>query len=107
MNGDLKDVVLSTIEAILDAQLSAAQRLGYQPDETELKRQSKSMSQVDMAFDILARGRSPVRDSEIIDRIQKHFDVSVDRENLARSPTRKSEAYTGSAVPASDPFASS
>lgn len=105
MNDDLKDVVLSTIEASLDAQLRAVQRLRNQPDETALKRQSKSMSQVDMAFDILARGRSPVHVSEIIDSIQKHFDVSVDRENMARSTTRKSEAYTGSAVPASDLFA--
>ena len=89
MNDDLKDVVLSVIEASLDAQLRAVRRLRNQPDRAEVTRQRKSMSQVDMAFDILTRARAPLHVSEIIDRIQKHFDVSVDRESLVSSLSKK------------------
>ncbi len=89
MNDDLKDIVLSTIEASLDAQLRAVRRLRTQPDRAESTRQPKSMSQVDMAFDILARSRAPLHVSEIIDRIQKHFGVSVDRESLVSSLSKK------------------
>ena len=42
-----------------------------------------------MAFDILRRARSPLHVSEIIDRIQAHFGVSVDRESLVSSPRKK------------------
>lgn len=89
MSDDLKDAVLSVIEASLDAQLRAVRRLRNQPDRAEPMRQRKSMSQVDMAFDILARARAPLHISEIIDRIQKHFGVAVDRESLVSSLSKK------------------
>jgi hypothetical protein len=89
MNEDLKDTVLSTIEASLEAQLRAIRRLRNQPEDAQPPRQRKSMSQVDMAFDILTRARAPLHISEIIDRIQKHFGVSVDRESLASSLSKK------------------
>jgi DNA-directed RNA polymerase delta subunit len=89
MNEDLKDTVLSTIEASLEAQLRAIRRLRNQPEDAHPPRQRKSMSQVDMAFDILTRARAPLHISEIIDRIQKHFGVSVDRESLASSLSKK------------------
>lgn len=89
MGEDLRDTVLSTIEASLEAQLRAIRRLRNQPEEAELTRQRKSMSQVDMAFDILTRARAPLHVSEIIDRIQKHFGVSIDRESLVSSLSKK------------------
>jgi hypothetical protein len=89
MNDDLKDIVLSTIEASLDAQLRAVRRLRSQPDEARTARQSKSISQVDMAFDILTRARAPLHISQMIERIQKHFGVSVDRESLVSSLSKK------------------
>ena len=52
------------------------------------------MSQVDMAFDILRRARSPLHVSEIIDRIQAHFGVSVDRESLVSSPPARRPAQS-------------
>jgi len=38
-----------------------------------------------MAFDILTKARSPLHISEIRDRIQTQFGVTVDRESLASS----------------------
>ncbi len=89
MSDDLRDTYLSTVEACLDAQLRAVRRLRKQPDEAPPARQRKSMSQVDMAFDILARARTPLHISEMIDRIRKQFGVSIDRESLASSLSKK------------------
>jgi len=86
---DLRDTVLSAIEASLEAQLRAVRRLRKQPDEAGSPQPRKSMSQVDMAFDILTRARAPLHVLEIIDRIQKHFGVSVDRESLVSSLSKK------------------
>jgi|SRR5271165_990447 len=89
MSEDLRDTYLSTIEASLEAQLRAVRRLRNQPDEMVGTPRRTSMSQVDMAFDILTRARAPLHVSEIIDRIQKHFGVSVDRESLVSSLSKK------------------
>ena len=89
MSEDLRDAYLSTVEACLEAQLRAIRRLRKQPDETPPTRRNKSMSQVDMAFDILARARTPLHISAVIDQIQKQFGVAVDRESLASSLSKK------------------
>ena len=89
MSDVLRDTYLSTVEACLEAQLRAVRRLRQQPDETPPTRRRKSMSQVDMAFDILTRARTPLHISEMIDRIQKQFGVAVDRESLASSLSKK------------------
>lgn len=89
MDDDLKNIVLSVIEASLDAQLRAVRRLRNQPEGAEATSRRKSMSQVDMAFDILTRARAPLHVAEIIGRIQKHFGVAVDRESLVSSLSKK------------------
>ena len=89
MAEDLKDTILSIFEASLDAQLRAVRRLRQAPGETPDKPARKGMSQVDMAFDILKRARSPLHVSVIIERIQQAFGVSVDRESLVSSLTKK------------------
>ena len=88
MPDDLKDTILSVFEASLDAQLRAVKRLrqGHQQGSPAPR---KSMSQVDMAYDILKRARSPLHVSDIIERIQQAFGVSVDRESLVSSLTKK------------------
>jgi hypothetical protein len=47
------------------------------------------MSQVDMAWDILKKARSPLHVSVILERIQAAFGVTVDRESLVSSLTKK------------------
>jgi HB1, ASXL, restriction endonuclease HTH domain len=42
-----------------------------------------------MAYDILRKARSPLHVSEILSRIQTSFKVSVDRESLVSSLTKK------------------
>jgi DNA-directed RNA polymerase delta subunit len=47
------------------------------------------MSQVDMAYDILKKARAPLHISELLARIQATFHLSVDRESLVSSLTKK------------------
>lgn len=89
MNDDLKDIILSAFEASLDAQLRAIRRLRHGPAETAAPRPQKGRSQVDMAFDILKKARTPLHVNELLRRIQTSFAVTVDRESLVSSLTKK------------------
>ena len=89
MNDEVKDVILGVFEASLEAQLRAVRRLRQGEHTPSQPRRRKGRSQVDMAFDILKKARSPLHVSEILDRIQAQFSVTVDRESLVSSLTKK------------------
>jgi HB1, ASXL, restriction endonuclease HTH domain len=89
MNDDLKDLILTTFEASLEAQLRAVRRLRQGEPSIAEPRRNKGLSQVDMAFDILKKTRSPLHVSEILDRIQTQFGQTIDRESLVSSLTKK------------------
>jgi len=88
MNDETKDLILSVFESSLEAQLRAVRRL-RQGEPPADPRRRKGLSQVDMAFDILKRTRSPLHVSQILERIQTHFGVAVDRESLVSSLSKK------------------
>lgn len=89
MGDDIKDLILSTVEASLDAQLRAVRRLRRGQAEVERPRRHKGLSQVDMAYDVLKRARTPLHVNELLERIQTHFSVTIDRESLVSSLTKK------------------
>jgi hypothetical protein len=89
MNDETKDLILSVFEASLDAQLRAVRRLRQGEPATAAPRRRQGLSQVDMAFDILKKARSPLHVSQILDRIQSQFGIAVDRESLVSSLTKK------------------
>lgn len=89
MNDELKDLILSAFEASLEAQLRAVRRLRQGEPSEAAPRMRKSLSQVDMAFDILKKARVPLHISDILERIQTQFGVAVDRESLVSSLTKK------------------
>ncbi len=89
MNDDLKNVILAAFEASLEAQLRAVRRLRLGETQAAQPRRRPGLSQVDMAFDILKKARSPLHVSTILERIQAQFGVSVDRESLVSSLTKK------------------
>jgi hypothetical protein len=89
MTDDLEDSILSIFEASLDAQLRAVRRLRQGSPETNRPVRKKGLSQVDMAFDVLKKARSPLHVSEILARIRASFGASVDRESLVSSLTKK------------------
>ena|SRR5437870_4972107 len=89
MEKDLRDVLLGTFEDSLEAQLRAVRRLRRGPAPADKASKKSRMSQVDMAYDILRKARSPLHVSELLDRIHASFDVRVDRESLVSSLTKK------------------
>ena len=89
MNDDPKDIILSAFEASLEAQLRAVRRLRRGKAEEATARPKKGLSQVDMAYDVLKKARSPLHISELLARIHSTFHVSVDRESLVSSLTKK------------------
>lgn len=89
MNDETKDLILSVFEASLEAQLRAVRRLRQGQLDVAVPRRRTGLSQVDMAFDILKKARSPLHISDLLDRIQTQFGVRVDRESLVSSLTKK------------------
>ncbi len=88
MDPDLKDLILDTIESSLDAQLRAVRRLRKDPPPARSAAPPR-LSQVNMSFDILKSSRSPLHISELIDCIHSRFGVTVDRESLVSSLSKK------------------
>jgi len=86
---DLKDSILSIFEASLDAQLRAVRRLRGGAEAPLPTRRRAGLSQVDMAYDILKKARSPLHVAEILTRIHADLHVAVDRESLVSSLTKK------------------
>ena len=86
---DIKNAILETIEASLDAQLRAVRRLRKGGDAPAEPRQRKRLSHVDMAYDVLKKAGSPLHVSELLARIKASFGVSVNRESIVSSLTKK------------------
>ena len=89
MDENVKDLILSTFEASLDAQLRAVRRLRQGAPSPAAPPREKRLSQVEMAYNILKKARSPLHISELLARIQSQFGVRVDRESLVSSLTKK------------------
>ena len=85
----LKEVLLEVMEASLEAQLRAVRRLKSGEDPPRAKTGPKGLSQVDMAFDILQRARTPLHVTEILQRIEQRHGRQVDRESLVSSLAKK------------------
>ncbi len=89
MADDLRDILLSAIEESLDAQLRAVRRLRRGAEAPIPSRRGPGLSQVDMAFDVLKKARTPLHVTELLKRIESSFGVRVDRESLVSSLTKK------------------
>jgi hypothetical protein len=89
MNDDLQDLILSTFEVSLEAQLRAVRRLRQGRRQPPGRARRKGLSQVDMAYDVLKKAASPLHVADILAGIQAGFGVAVDRESLVSSLTKK------------------
>jgi hypothetical protein len=105
MNDDLKESLLSIFEASLEAQLRAVRRLRQGDRAAVRPARNKGLSQVDMAFDVLKKARSPLHISALLERIQASFGVAVDRESLVSSLTKKVARQDRFLRPAKNTFA--
>ncbi len=84
----IQRAVLNAFEVALDAQLRAIRRLKA-PEAEKRARSRKSMSQVDMVYDILRVAGKPLHISEILERVEKTFGRQIDRESVVSSLVKK------------------
>lgn len=89
MADDVRDAILEAVEASLDAQLRAVRRLRRGEPARARPGPRKGRSQVGMAYDVLKKAGVPLHISDILARIQSAFRVTVDRESLVSSLTKK------------------
>jgi hypothetical protein len=86
----VRDAVLETTEAVLEAQLRAVRAL--RRGEPSAKRSGeprvRGRSQVDMAFDIL-HSSGPLHVKVLIERIAERFGTQVDRESLVSALSKR------------------
>ena len=91
----IRETILSTVEACLDAQLRAVRKLRSTSSADSSAapsaeaRTRKGRSQLDMAFDILQEAGYPLHISELLERIQARFAQQLDRESLVSALTKR------------------
>ena len=102
---DLKDTILGAIEVSLDAQLRAVRRLRQGEPPATRRGRRKGLSQVDMAYDVLKKARGPLHITELLTRIHAGFRVTVDRDSLVSSLTKKVARGNRFVRPAKNTFA--
>ena len=89
MSNDVRDTILATIEASLDAQLRAVRRL-RQGEKPGVKQPRRSrLSQVDMAYDVLKKADAPLHVADLLEGIHAAFGIRVDRDSLVSSLAKK------------------
>lgn len=84
---ELRRVILDTIEKSLAAQLKAIRRLQNPPPAEPVA--EKSMSQLDMVYNILKAAGKELHITEILSRIQSVYGLQLDRESIVSALTKK------------------
>ena len=84
---DLRHIILDVYEESLAAQLKAVRRLQDRPSAEPPS--EKSMSQLDMVYDILIKSGKELHITEILSRIQSVYGIQLDRESIVSALTKK------------------
>lgn len=82
MEDQLRQTLLETVEACLEAQLTAVRKLKTKSIQPERPRREKSKSNLSIVEDILASAGEPLHISEIMRRSQLTFGRQLNRESL-------------------------
>jgi hypothetical protein len=90
MPDETREVILETLEAVLEAQLHAVRKLrrGH-PRKSEGEFPQPRRSHMSTVEDILLSAAAPLHISEIIERAKIHFAQSLDRESLVSALTKR------------------
>lgn len=84
---DIRDIVLDVTEKSLEAQLKAVRRLQGRP--TREPAEPRSMSQIDMVYDVLRRAKEPLHINDILTRVEHIHGVRLERESIVSTLTKK------------------
>jgi hypothetical protein len=86
---EVREVILETMEAGLQAQLRAVRKLRGAPSGEKPARRDKRMSQTDIAHDILKKARRPLHINDLIERARKLHGTALDRESLVSALVKR------------------
>jgi hypothetical protein len=92
MPDNVRDDLLEVLEAISKAQLNTLRRLrrSVEPEaHPRGSKASKSMSHIDMVYDILLSTGRPLHISEILARVAKRHGVTLDRESIVSALAKR------------------
>ncbi len=104
MESKIPEWLLSFYESLSLAQLRAIRQLKSPKPKRAQKGGEKSMSNMDMAVDILRRSRGPLHISEIIAQVKTKYGVMLDRESLVSALVKKVHRRQGLSRPAPNTF---
>ena len=92
MPDNFHDDLIDVLEAVSKAQLDVLRRLrrsATQQARPSGAKASRSMSQVDMAYDILRSASRPLHISEIISLVAKRHGTTLDRESIVSALSKR------------------
>jgi hypothetical protein len=92
MSNNLRDDLIDILESVSKAQLKTLRRLRRSPRQessTAGQKSTKSMSQIDMTYDILRGSGRPMHISEIMALVAKKHGVTLDRESIVSAISKR------------------
>ena len=89
MESKIPEWFLSFYESLFLAQLRAVRQLKTPKAKKAKQTEEKSMSNMDMAIDILRKAQKPLHISEIIAQVKARYGVTLDRESLVSALVKK------------------
>jgi hypothetical protein len=95
MESKIPEWFLSFYESLLSAQLRVIRQLKSPRPKKIKTSEDKSMSNMDMARDILRRAQQPLHVSHIIAQVKARYGVDLDRESLVSALVKKVHRQQG------------
>jgi len=89
MESKIPEWFLSFYESLFLAQLRTVRQLKSPRPKKAKRREDKSMSNMNMAIDILQRAQRPLHISEVIAQVKTKYGVVLDRESLVSALVKK------------------
>jgi hypothetical protein len=105
MEDKIPENLLNLYESLLSAQLRTVRQLKSRKVAKGKPKEKESMSNMDMAIDILQQARKPLHISEILAQIKAKHRVSLDRESLVSALVKKVHRNQGLTRTAPNTFA--
>ena len=89
MSTKISKELLDLFEALLRAQLNTVRQMRKADGTVDEPRKEKSMSQMDVVYDILAAARHPLHVDAIIAQAKRRYDVDLDKESIVSALTKR------------------
>jgi len=106
MEEKIPEGLLDLYESLLSSQLRTVRQLKNRKAQKVKPQKKESMSNIDMAIDILQKTQKPLHISEILAQVKAQHRVSLDRESLVSALVKKVHRNQGLIRTAPNTFAS-